>query len=252
MNAAKLLPDDPNIQFELGKNAGHLGRRDEALASLRRAVELRPKFVEALSLLGTKLMETGQNDEAFRYCREAVELRPSDPLLLLNLGEVLRRRGNAAEALEAFEKALKLAPDYAEAHNNAGWVSKDVGRYSDALQHFRDAVRLRPGAVMPMLGLAWLLAAHPEPAKRQPAEAVRLGEQLANMSGYGNWMALDTLAVAYAAAGRSADATRTEEKALALVQTASPPDAPAVRQRLELFRQGTVFVEPGSGRAEGK
>ena len=244
IRAAQLLPDDASVQFELGKNAAHIGRRDDAIRNLRRAVELHPKFVEALSLLGTKLMESGENEESLRYCRQAVELRPDDPLLLINLGEILRRRGQTAEALASFENALRISPNYAEAHNNLGWVLKDLGRHTEALEHFRQAVRLRPGAVTPMLGLAWLLAAHPEQSSRRPQEAVRLGEQLAEMSAYRNWMSLDTLAVAYAADGRFAEAVKIEEKALDLVQAASPPDASAVRQRLDLFRQGNPFVEP--------
>ena len=49
--------------------------------------------------------------------------------------------------------------------------------------------------------------------------------------------ALDTLATAYAAAGRFDEAARTGRKALELVQAVSPTNAPAVSRRVNLFEQ---------------
>jgi len=72
------------------------------------------------------------------------------------------------------------------------------------------------------------------------------------MSEFRNWMALDTLATAYASAGRFEEAARAGRKALELVQEASPTNAPTVSQRVALFEQHQPFFEiaptPGNSR----
>ncbi len=243
LRARELAPEDPAVQFEVGKNAAHVGKKDEALIALKEALSLRPNFVEAKLLTGTLLMDAGQPDEALRHAGEAVALRPTDPELHLNLGSLLSRAKRPEDAAASFREALRLEPNYAEAHNNLAWILKDEGKYSEALKHFQEAVRLRPGSPNAMLGAAWLLATHPDERLRNTREAVRLGERLATISSYQSWMALDTLAAAYAAAGRFSEAVQTQEKALGFVRKASPAEAGAVQARLEAYRQQRPFVE---------
>ena len=177
------------------------------------------------------------------HAREAIRLRPNDPELHLNLGGLLYGQGQLDEAAGSFRTAIRLSPAYAEAHNNLGWILKDQGHLTDALAHFRQAVRAQPGSTTPMIGLAWLLATHPDAQMRDASEAIRLGERLVELSAYQNWMSLDTLAAAYAAAGRYDDASKVAKKALARVQSISPPDASAVRERLMLYQQGKPYRE---------
>jgi Flp pilus assembly protein TadD/lysophospholipase L1-like esterase len=243
LRAVALAPDDPEVRFEAGKNAAHVGRNDDAVPQLQRALELRPAFVEARSVLASVYAAQGRADDAIRELKQAITLRPQYAELHCNLGGLLQQHGRLDEAASSLREALRLAPNYAEAHNNLGWALKNRGDFTEAVAHFREADRLKPGLPSPLLGLAWLLAAHPETAHRNPAEAVRIGERLAELSEFRNWMALDTLATAYAAAGRFEEAARTARKALELVQTASPTNAPAVSQRVMLFEQRQPFVE---------
>ena len=143
-------------------------------------------------------------------------------------------------------KAIRLDSNYAEAHSNLAWVYKDSRRYDDALRHFRECLRLKPGLPSPSIGLAWLLATHPSPSRRNPAEAIPLAEKLVTQSGYQNWMSLDTLAAAYAAGGWFDDAANTARKALPLVQTSSPGDLAAVQARLQGYLNQQPFVEPAT------
>src|SRR6185369_953995 len=48
--AAKAWPDIPEFQFNLGAVLHRLGRDEEALPHLQRAVELRPNFAAAVKL----------------------------------------------------------------------------------------------------------------------------------------------------------------------------------------------------------
>ena len=64
LSAVQLAPDDAAAQFEAGKNAARLERKEEAAGYLKAALALNPNFVEAKSLLGTVLAGTSQSDEA--------------------------------------------------------------------------------------------------------------------------------------------------------------------------------------------
>ncbi len=243
LRAAELAPDDPTAHFEAGKNAAQVGQAALAQKHLERALALRPGFVEAQALLGSVLAGKGQFDDAIRQCREALARRPDDPELHVSLGTLLARQGKHREAIASFREAVRISPGYAEGHSNLAWVLKDAGEFTESLSHFREAVRLKPGLPSPSIGLAWLLATHPEEKLRDPAQAIQLGEKLAAQSEFGNWMSLDTLAAAYASAGRFEEAVRTAEKAVALVKEPSPGDEAAVAERLRLYQSRQAYRE---------
>jgi len=250
LRAVALAPDDPAVRFEAGKNAAHVGRNEVALSQLQRALELNPGFVEARVILGNVYTAQGRVDDAIRQFTLAIAQRPAFAEVHCNLGALHLQQGRLDESAASLREAIRLAPNYAEAHSNLGWTLKAKGEFTQALGEFREADRLKPGLPLPLLGLAWLLATHPEAQQRKPAEAVRIGERLAEMSEFRSWMALDTLAAAYAAAGRFEDAARTGQKALELVQAVSPTNAPAVSRRVALFEQRQPFIESMS--ASGK
>lgn len=244
LRAIPLAPQNAAIHYEAGKNASYLQRNDEAARHFQEALRINPGFVEARTLLGNLLSQSGQTDEALRQCRAALASRPNDPQLHSNLGSLLAMQGLMEQAVASFREAIRLDPKYAEAHSNIAWVYKDLRRFDEALHHFRECLRLKPGLPSPSIGFAWLLATHPNPARRNPAEAIALAEKLVAQSGYQNWMSLDALAAGYAASGRFDDAVTAIRKALTLVQANSPPDAPAVEARLQAYLGRRPFVEP--------
>jgi spermidine synthase len=85
--------------------------------------------------------------------------------------------------------------------------------------------------------LAWLLATCEPSAGGDPARAVRLAERAQALSGGKSPACLDTLAAAYAAEGRFADAVRTAQQALELAESAGQtPLATKIQTRLEGYR----------------
>ena len=250
LRARALAPGEAAVQFEVGKNAAHIGRKEEAIASLKEVLVIEPNFAEAKCLLGPLLMDAGQTDEALRVTSDAVALEPDDVRMRLILAGLLSRASRIEEAAAECREVLRIAPNYPEAHNNLGWLLKDQSKFSEALEHFREAVRLRPGSVPAMMGLAWVLATHPDPQLRDPREAVRLSQRVVELSPPENWMAWDTLAAAYAAAGRFPEASQIAQRALDAARTVSPKDAPAVEARLALYRQQSPFVEGTSLNAQ--
>jgi protein O-GlcNAc transferase len=120
-----------------------LRRIPEAIKSYRRALELAPDYVEALSNLGNVLRDDGKLEEAVAYHRRALELKPDYVEGHNNLGVALAQLGKPEEAVACYRKAIELNPDYAEAHNNYANSQKDQGKLEEAIVGLRRAVELQ-------------------------------------------------------------------------------------------------------------
>jgi spermidine synthase len=95
-----------------------------------------------------------------------------------------------------------------------------------------------------MNSLAWLLATHKEDKFRNPEEAIRLAERACELTSYENAGLVDTLAAAYAAAGRFPDAVKTTERAIDLAESANQQQlADEIKKRLELYKTGQPYCD---------
>lgn len=103
-------------------------------------------------------------------------------------------------------------------------------------------MQLDPDAPTAHRELAWLLATHPDPAVRAPAEAIALAERACELTQRRASKALDALAAAYAAGGRFLEAVKTVLAAIAQARAASPEELQALRQRQELYAGGKAFL----------
>jgi len=117
-------------EFEDAEKA--LGRRDvsAAVAHLKRAVELAPRFSAAWNHLGTIAYQTGQYKEAEADFRKGLEAEPDAYAPLVNLGGVLINLAKWDEALECNRRAVLKGPHDALANSQLGmayFYSGDLG-----------------------------------------------------------------------------------------------------------------------------
>ncbi len=130
--------------FNLGDTLAKKGRHEEAIASFRRALELRPNDAPGHNDLACELVVIGQPLAAIPLFERALVLRPGYAEVHNNLGNAFRSLGRISDATAQYEKALAAKPDYAEAHNNLACELSAQGRQADALTHFETAIRLQP------------------------------------------------------------------------------------------------------------
>jgi len=142
--ALQLKPDYPEAHNNLGAALSTQRRREEAMAAYRRAIELRPNYAQAHGNLGIALREEGHLEEALASYRRAIEYNPDDAMTHSNLGAVLSEQGRPDEAAAACLRALQIDPDSIAALNNLGSVRRDQGRLDDAVAAFRRALQLQP------------------------------------------------------------------------------------------------------------
>jgi TolB-like protein len=121
--ASDLDPGNADILFGHGVASMDLGRFDEAVTYLRRALQrdpLRPRFHE---FLGRSYLGMGHLDDAEEQFSEQSELSPGYPGAWYRVGRMLVLRGHASEAIEVLKKETSLSyqlTGLAMAHYAAG------------------------------------------------------------------------------------------------------------------------------------
>jgi Flp pilus assembly protein TadD len=179
------------------------------------AIACDPMNGMAANSLGEALLAEGRADEAFAKFDRAVEIWPEYAEARNNLGLALFQRGRVDEAATEFRKAVELRPDMAETHNGLANVLANQQHLEEAAEQYREALTLKPHLVSALNNYAHLLATAPGPMKDGP-RAVELATEAARLRE--DPVTLRTLAAAYAAAGRYAEATAAGHKAIAMAR----------------------------------
>ena len=128
----------------LGTVFEELGQLDNAEASYRKALEIKPELAEAHSNLGNVLRGLGRFDEALASYHRALEIKPDYAEAHYNLGNALRSLGQLNEAVASYVRALEIKADFAEAHYNLGNTLHDLGQLDDAVEFFQRALAIKP------------------------------------------------------------------------------------------------------------
>jgi tetratricopeptide (TPR) repeat protein len=144
LRAIRGKPGDAMYHANLAEAYRALGRLDQAIASCRAALRLRPDYPEAANNLGLALLGQGKIDDAVAQLGEALRLKPDYAMACNNLGNALRLRDDLKEAETHFRRAVEMVPSLAEAHSNLGQLLLERHQPHEALTHLSAAVRLRP------------------------------------------------------------------------------------------------------------
>ena len=240
--ALEIEPGFVPAHYNLGNALANCGRFDEAIAHYRKALEIEPGFAEGHNNLGLALADRGQVDQAITHYREALRIKPDFAEAHNNFGVVLGQGGRFDEAIIHFQQALKIKPDYAEACNNLGNALAGQGRIAEAVAQWREVVRLQPNQIAFVNNLAWVLATCPKASVRNGAEAVPLAQRAVKLGNGRQPAVLDTLAAAYAEAGRFPEAVQTARKALDLATHQNRYSlAESIRAKISLYEAGIPF-----------
>jgi tetratricopeptide (TPR) repeat protein len=164
--------------IQAGLEAKKAGRLDEAIAELRRVVEIEPRLWAAHASLGEVYYKKRDYAHAVPALERAIELNPEQPAVRGMLGVSLLSQGRAAEAVPHLEKSQ--APDA------LGVAYLETGRYADAVRSLQEALDRNPKDANALfyLGQAlgrWskatfdrVLAEHPESTRARQLRAEAL------------------------------------------------------------------------------
>jgi tetratricopeptide (TPR) repeat protein len=216
------------------------GQVANALTQLRKAAALRPDLLAIHYNLGRVLLQAGQAREAAERFQKAVEIQPGFAEGHYYLAVALSQEGRVNDAAKHLQTAVTLRPDFADAQNSFGNLLLQAGRWNEAVAHYDATVGLQPRNPVALNNLAWVLATCPDPKVRNGARAVELAQNADQLSGAKEPHVLQTLAAAYAEAGRFPEAIATAQRALKLAQGEAGL-VKALEGQLALYRVGKPF-----------
>ena len=102
------IPSDAKKEFNRAGHDAAEGKVDDAIAHLRKAIEIYPKYLLAHNDLGVQLLGQAKLDDAAVEFHRAIEIDPKAFNPRLNLGIVLVQQHKYAEALPMLQSALAV------------------------------------------------------------------------------------------------------------------------------------------------
>ncbi len=161
-----------------------------------------------------------------------------------NLGLVLARQGKNEAAISHYEKAIQISPTYETAHLGLGNVLHRQNKDKEAAQCYQKLLQLNSEHSKANNNLAWVLSTSSDATLRNGERAVALAQKANRLAGGTNTSFLDTLAVAYAEAGRYPEAAATVRQAIKrLDPSKNTTRIEKLRARLRLYEQGFPYHE---------
>jgi len=240
--ALEIKPDHAEAHNNLSVALQKQGRLDESIAHAQTALQLNPHYAECHFHLGNTLNQLGRIDEAMSHFRRALEIHPGYTKAHINLGIALLACHRPAEAEQHFRRALEIEPDHLGARQNLGVALDQQGKIRAALEQWRDVLRRQPDQLSVLNRCAWILATTPDASLRNGAEATALAERAVRQTQGLDPAVLDTLAAAYAEAGRFPEAVQAAQSALGQATAAGNVAlAAALKMRLERYQAGAPF-----------
>lgn len=260
--------------FHTAIGLGQRGRFAEMIEPLQKVVAVHPMSVGFRTELGTAFMHVDRLEEAKTELAAALKIDPSFYRTHYALGFVYQKETRYEDALREFGKTLELQPEFIVAHTsmatcliqlkrvdealvhsrtlvekkpmNSGYrialarLLRDAGRTDEMKRVLEDALELADGGVR--VYAAWEFATNPVDSVRDGARGVTLCEGVLAAGAPRDADLLDTLAAAYAEAGRFDEAVTTAEQAASIAKARGRTDlAEALTARLELYRAKKPF-----------
>ena len=134
---------DDSSHYECGILYKENNNFEEAIKSLKKAIELNPKHNMALYELGVIYEQQKKYDEAIKNYTESLRIKENSESFQ-NLGVCYLKKGMNKEAYRNLTKALLLNPNKYTIYNNLGAVLEKIGNYESALQMLEIGVKLNP------------------------------------------------------------------------------------------------------------
>ncbi len=124
-------------------DATRMGDFSSALIFLTEALEAKPNFAEAYSLMAGCYDQIGDHDRALRSSEQAAKAEPGKAQWWVNYAFLLLGARRWADSETAYAKALALEDKHASAHFNIALAQANLGKKADAAKHLKRALELR-------------------------------------------------------------------------------------------------------------
>ena len=138
-------PGSAKIHNNLGMAYGDQGDPAKAIEEYREAIRLSDEFPQTHYNLAGALLGLHREEEAMAELRRAVTIDPRFHHAWIRLGVLLMRRGNMTQAAEAFDHARQAYPYARDAYLGLAQLAALDGRIEDARRILDNGLRALPG-----------------------------------------------------------------------------------------------------------
>jgi hypothetical protein len=111
-HAVTMTPDSSSAHYRVAYLDAQVGRWDDAIPRLERAIELDARNLRALNNLGVGYLRTARPADAEAVLARAVEVNPAHFRSWFNLGAARIAQGKRASGCAAITRALEINPRY--------------------------------------------------------------------------------------------------------------------------------------------
>jgi tetratricopeptide (TPR) repeat protein len=137
--ASNKKPRDVNILNYLSQSQTALGRMEEAIDTIDKAIGIDPSNILHWQLKATNLMMLKRYEEAIPVIDKCMEMRPGDVHFIMR-GQVEYNLERYESAGEWFDRALELDPDNPLSNQMKGLILYHMKRFSAAIPHLEKAL----------------------------------------------------------------------------------------------------------------
>jgi tetratricopeptide (TPR) repeat protein len=176
--ALQYLPEDPDILSFHGISLNRMGRTEEALVPLEKAIKLDPHNLNALISYGLSLNQLNRDLDAIAPLKvalkvdstnitalstlgmlydnmkmyskcdsiytQSLQIYPENDLILNNYAYTLAERSYRLDfALEMAKKAIKIRPDNGAYLDTIGWIYYKLSKFNLALEYIKRSLEQR-------------------------------------------------------------------------------------------------------------
>ena len=244
-DALRIAPDHAMTHNILANALFNLGRLEEAAEHHQESLRLQPGTAEFHINQAKTLAVMGRTSEAMSQAEQAVRIKPGLASAHFTLANTLVAARRVPEAIQEYHEALRIDANFAPARLSLSSCLAQTGRIREAIDEGHKAVRLMPDQPRGLQFVAWLMATHEAAEGGDPNLAVELADRALRLTGRQDIACLDTLAAAYASAGRFDDAMATANEARRLAESLGQNTlAQEIHMRLQLYRDRKPYREP--------
>ena len=141
--AIAINPKRDSYYFERGALLERMGRNEEAIASMKKALEINPNHSNAHNFIGylyaTRNIEL---DKALEHLEQAISIQPRNGYFLDSLGWIYYKKGDMEQALTHIQRAMVYADPDPVLYDHLGDVYFSMNQYFEARKAWKTSLAL--------------------------------------------------------------------------------------------------------------
>jgi tetratricopeptide (TPR) repeat protein len=133
------------LHYQLGNAYQDAGQEEKARAEYETALQLNPKYLEAMVNLGGLYADLDRHDDAIAHFEKALGIDPKNCKARSNLGNSYYALERYPDAMFEYRRAIELDPKCYTALYNIAVAFADAGLFREAVTYWARVEKVAPG-----------------------------------------------------------------------------------------------------------